>query len=97
MYDVNANWRSPFVRHLCSFFMNFIDDLAEIGTASLIFKMKVLRASMTLRKTVLCLNVYLLCCSDTFQAPKICAEQYIHLYYIGCTWLQLSFSIFRGW
>ena len=40
---------------------------------SFIFKMKVLRTSMTPRKTVLCLNVYLPCCSDTLQAPKICA------------------------
>ena len=31
------------------FFTNFIDDLAEIGTASLIFEMKVLRAAMTWR------------------------------------------------
>ena len=28
---------------------------------------------MTSRKTVSCLNVYLPCCSDTLQAPKICA------------------------
>ena len=54
------------------FFTNFIDDLVEMGTASFIFKMKVLRASMTLYKTVSCLNVYLPCCSDTLQAPKIC-------------------------
>ena len=40
---------------------------------SFIFKMKVLRTSMTPRKTVSCLNVYLPCCSDTLQAPKICA------------------------
>ena len=32
-----------------TFFTNFIDDLAEIGTASLIFEMKVLRAAMTWR------------------------------------------------
>ena len=44
-----------------------------MGTASYIFKMKVLRASMTLQKTESCLNVYLPCCSDTLQALKICA------------------------
>ena len=55
------------------FFTNFMDDLGEIGTVSFIFKMKVLRTSMTPRKTVSCLNVYLPCCSDTLQAPKICA------------------------
>ena len=31
------------------FFTNFIDDLAEIGTTSLIFGMKVLTAAMTWR------------------------------------------------
>ena len=35
--------------------------------------MKLLTTSMTSRKTVSCLNVYLLCCGDTLQAPKICA------------------------
>ena len=35
--------------------------------------MKVLRTSMTPRKRVSCLNVYIPCCGDTFQAPKICA------------------------
>ena len=35
------------------FFTNFIDNLAETGTASFIFEMKVLRGSMTLGKTVL--------------------------------------------
>ena len=40
---------------------------------SFIFKMKVLRTVMTSRKAVSCLNVYLPCCSDTLQAPKICA------------------------
>ena len=44
-----------------------------MGTVSFIFKIKVLRASMTLRKTVSCLNAYVPCCSDTLQAPKICA------------------------
>ena len=35
--------------------------------------MKVFRTSRTSRKTGSCLNVYLPCCSDTLQAPKICA------------------------
>ena len=34
--------------------------------------MKLLRDSMILCKTVPCLNVYLPCCSDTLQAPKMC-------------------------
>ena len=51
--------------YFCSFFSNFIDDFAEIGSASFIFKTKFLRDSMTFCKTVLCLNVYLPCCSDT--------------------------------
>ena len=55
------------------FFRNFIDDLAEMGIASFIFKMNILRASITLCKTVSCLNVYLPCCSNNLQAPKICA------------------------
>ena len=33
--------------------------------------MKVLKASVTLCKTVSCLNVYLFCCSNTSKAPKI--------------------------
>ena len=44
-----------------------------MGTVSFIFKMKVLRASMTFPKTVSYLNVYLPCLSYTLQAPKICA------------------------
>ena len=55
------------------FFINFIDVLAGIGTASLIFEMKVSRAAMTWCKTVSCLNVYLPWSSDTLQAPKTCA------------------------
>ena len=43
-----------------------------MGTASFIFKTKVLRASMTLCQTVSCLNIYIPCCSDTLQATKIC-------------------------
>ena len=34
---------------------------------------------MTSRKTVSCLNVYLPCCSDTLQAPKICVVVHISL------------------
>ena len=49
-----------------------MDDLGKIGTACFIFKMKLLRDSMTLRKTMSFLNVYLPCCSDTLQAPKMC-------------------------
>ena len=70
---------------LVPFFTNLMDDLGEIGTACFIFKMKLLRDSMILRKTVSCLNVYLPCSSDTLQAPKMCA--------IVHTWLQQLFSI----
>ena len=55
------------------FFINLMDDLGEIGTACFKFKMKPLRDSMILCKTVSCLNVYLPCCSDTLQLPKMCA------------------------
>ena len=58
---------------LVLFLTNLMDDLGEIGTVCFIFKMKLLRDSTTLRKTVSCLNVYLPCCSDTLQAPKLCA------------------------
>ena len=58
---------------LVPFFTNLMDDLGEIGTVCFIFKMKLLRDSTILRKTVSCLNVYLPCCSDTLQAPKMCA------------------------
>ena len=58
---------------LVTFFTNLLDDSGEIGTACFIFIMKLLRDSMTLSKTVSCLNVYLPCCSDTLQAPKMCA------------------------
>ena len=50
-----------------------------MGTVFFIFKIKVLRASMTLPKTVSCLNVYLPCCSDTLQAPKICVAVHTSL------------------
>ena len=58
---------------LVPFFKNLVDDLGEIGTACFIFKMKLLRDSIILCNTVSCLNVYLPCCSDTLQAPKMCA------------------------
>ena len=54
------------------FFTNLMDDLGEIGTACSMFKMKLLRDSVILRKTVSCLNVYLPCCNDTLEAPKMC-------------------------
>ena len=38
--------------------------------------MKLSRDSIVLCNTVSCLNVYLPCCSDTFQAPKMCAVVY---------------------
>ena len=61
------------------FYINFIDDLAEIITASFIFRVKVFGASVTLHKTMLCMNVYFPCCSDTLQAPEICAVVYTSL------------------
>ena len=42
-----------------------------MGTVCFIFKIKLLRDSMILCKTVSCLNLYLPCCSDTLQAPKM--------------------------
>ena len=54
---------------LVPFFTNLMDDS---GTACFIFKMKLLRDSMTLHKTVSFLNVYLPCYSNTLQAPKMC-------------------------
>ena len=74
MHDVKYQLEESLYRGTYApFFANFTDDLAEIGTASFIFNVNVLRASMTLWKTVSCLNVYLPCRSDTLQAPKICA------------------------
>ena len=58
---------------LVPFFTNLMADLGEIGTACFTFKMKLLRDSIILCNTVSCLNVYLPCCSDTLQAPKMCA------------------------
>ena len=57
---------------LVPFFTNLMNDVGEIGTDCFIFKMKLLRDSMILCKTVSFLNVYLPCCSGTFQAPKMC-------------------------
>ena len=57
---------------LVPFFTNLMNDLGEIGTVCFIFKMKLLRDSMILCKTVSCLHVYLPCCSDILQAPKMC-------------------------
>ena len=64
---------------LVPFFTNLMDELGEIRTACFIFKMKLLRDSMILRKTVSCLNVYLPRCSNTLQAPKMCAVVHISL------------------
>ena len=47
------------------FFTNFIDDLAEIDTASFIFEIKVLRTLITWCNTLSCLNAYLPWSSDT--------------------------------
>ena len=58
---------------LVLFFTNLVHNLGEISTAYFVFKMKLLRHSMILCKTVSCLNVYLPCCSDTLQAHKMCA------------------------
>ena len=66
---------------LVPFFKNLSDDLREIGTACFIFKMKLLRGSMVLCKTVSCLNLYLPCCSDTLQAPKMCTVVHTSLLY----------------
>ena len=58
MHDVKCQWVDSFCEALL-LFTNFLDVLTERGTASFIFEMKVLRAAMTLRKTVSCLDVYL--------------------------------------
>ena len=80
MHDLKCQLEETFYKELLFFFFtNFVNDLAEMSTASFIFKMKVLRASTTLRKTVSCLNVYLPCCSDTLQAPKTCAAVHTSL------------------
>ena len=80
MHDVKYRLEETFQSHFCSFFFtNFIEDLAEIGTASFIFKMKVVRASMTFCNRVSCLNLYLPCCKDTLQALDIWAVVHISL------------------
>ena len=57
---------------LVPFFTNLMVDIGEIGTASFMFKMKLLRDSMIWRKTVSCLKVYLPCCRNILKAPKMC-------------------------
>ena len=64
---------------LVPFFTNLKDDLGEIGSVCSIFKMKLFRDSMILRKTVSCLNVYLPCCGDTLEGPKMCAVAHTSL------------------
>ena len=66
---------------LVPFFTNLMNDLGDISTVCFIFKMKLLRDSMILCKTVPFLNVYLPWCSDTLQAPKMCAIVHISLLY----------------
>ena len=57
---------------LAPFCTNLMDDSGDIGTGWFIFKMKHLRDSIVLCKTVSCLNVYLPCCSiAALQAPKM--------------------------
>ena len=51
---------------------NLMDDLGEIGTACFILKMKLLRNSVILCKTVSCLNLYLPYWSNTLQVPQMC-------------------------
>ena len=75
------------------FLTNFIDDLGEIDV-SFIIKMKFLRTSMTSHKTVLCLSIYLGCCSDTLQAPKICAVVHTSLLHKVQILFQIFLSIF---
>ena len=76
-------------------FSNFIDHLAEIGTASFIFEMEGLGPAMTWCKTGSCLNVYLLWSSDTLQAPKICAvvehTSFLHRVHMAAVIILLHF------
>ena len=58
---------------LVPLFTDLTDDLGEIGNVCFIFKMKLLRDLMTWHKTMSCVNEYLPGCSDTLQAPKMCA------------------------
>ena len=64
---------------LAPFFTNLVDYLGEIGTACFTFKMKLLRDSTMLCKTVSCLNVYLPYWSDTLQTPQKCAVEHTSL------------------
>ena len=60
MHDVKCQLVDSFCEALLLFFFTyFVDVLAEIGTTSFIFEMKVLRAAMTWRNTVSCMNAYL--------------------------------------
>ena len=67
------------MQHFGFLFTHLMDDLGETGTACFIFKMKLLRDAIILCNTVSCLNVSLPCCSDTLQAPKMCAVVYTSL------------------
>ena len=64
---------------LAPFFRNLMDDLGELSSACFIFKMKLSGDSVMLCKTVSCPNVYPPCCSNTLQAPKICASS-MHIF-----------------
>ena len=80
MHDVKKPTGGVYLQgNLASFFTNLMDDLREIATACLMFKMKLLGDSMMLWKTVSCLNVYLPCCSDTLQSPKMCVVDHTSL------------------
>ena len=50
---------------------------------------------MTLHKTVLCLNMYLSCCSDTLQAAKIYAV--IHTSLLYRLHMASSLKVSRRW
>ena len=73
MHDVKYQLEVLLRVTFAPFLTNVIEDLAEIGTMSFRLTMKVLRTSMTSRKTVSCLNVYLPSCNHILQAPEICA------------------------
>ena len=66
---------------LVPFFTNSMDDLGERGTVCFINQVKLLRDSIILCNTVLCLNIYLPCCSNTLQAPKMCTVVHTSLLY----------------
>ena len=71
MHDVKYLMKESFCKAILLLFFANIDDLPKIRTAGFIFKMKVLLALMALHKTILCVNIYFPCSSDTLQAPKI--------------------------